>query len=488
MSASMKNITKNIFLNAITCPTLGWLMRTGADVKQTLTLGEILRIEQGNEVGQRARGLYPEGILVKNIDLVAASKETWELISDPCVSVIFEGTFLVDGYVAKTDILKRSDDGWHMIEVKSSVNDKEEFIDDMAYSLMVLDKAGLKISKVSLLLISKAFRLGTSPENLFVEIDHTDRVIKRTEVFKSIWKQIDEITGSSDKPDPAICYECRDCDHSGECVLKGIDSPIFDLPRLNQSKFEKFKKLNILDITDIPDDFPLTEHHKIVRESVLTKKTFIGSDLKNELDSISWPASYLDFETLMTAIPLYPGIAPFTQIPVLYSIHKCGKPGNVIGHQDYLADYRKDSRRELAENLIRDLQGEGSIIVYSNFERTIINQLCVICPDLFVPLNLLLERMIDLEVIIRKNFYHPDFHGSTSIKRTLPVLVPAITYEGMEIGDGDSAMAAFAYLALGKYNEEESTDVINNLVIYCGQDTLAMVKLHEKLVENVGGG
>ncbi len=478
----MKNISKKIFLDAIACPTLGWLMRTGGDGKQTLTLGERFRIEQGTEVGQRARGLYPEGILVKNKDLVAASEETWELISNG-VSVIFEGTFLIDSYVAKTDILKRCDDGWHMIEVKSGVNDKAEFIDDMAYSFMVLDKAGLKISKVSLLLISKDFRLGMSRENLFVEIDHTDRVMKRTEAFKSLWKQIDAITCSPDRPDPVICYECRDCDHSGECLLKGIDNPIFDLPRLGKSKFENLKNLNIMDITDIPDDFPLTEHQIIVRECVLTKKPSIGTDLKNELDSISWPASYLDFETMMTAIPLYPDIAPYTQIPVLYSIHKCSKPGDVIGHHSYLADYRKDSRRELAENLIKDLQGEGSIIVYSNFERTVINQLSVICPDLFVPLNLLLERIIDLEVIIRKNFYHPYFHGSTSIKRTLPVLVPAITYEGMEIGDGDSAMAAFAYLALGKYNEEESADVINNLVTYCSQDTLAMVKLHEKLVE-----
>lgn len=481
----MKNISKYIFLNAIVCPTLGWLMRSGADLKQTLMLGERFRIEQGNEVGQRARGLYPEGVLVKNVDLVAASEETWELISNPCVSVIFEGTFLIEGYAAKTDILMRSDDGWRMIEVKSSVKDKEDFIDDMAYSLMVLDKAGLKISKASLLLISKAFRLGMSPENLFVEIDHTDEVMERADAFNSLWKQIDSITGSPDKPDPVSCYECRDCVHSGECVLKGIDDPIFDLPRLNQSKFEDLRKLNILDLADIPKDFSLTDNQVIVRDCVQTNKIFIRSELKNELDSILWPACYLDFETMMTAIPLYPDIAPYTQIPVLYSIHKCSKPGEVIGHHAYLADYRKDSRRELAENLIKDLHGEGSIIVYSNFEKTVINQLRMICPDISDQLNLLLERLIDLEVIIRRNFYHPDFHGSTSIKKTLPVLVPAITYEGMEIGDGDSAMAAFAYLALGKYNERESEVVINNLITYCSQDTLAMVKLHEKLVENM---
>ena len=47
------------------------------------------------------------------------------------------------------------------------------------------------------------------------------------------------------------------------------------------------------------------------------------------------------------------------------------------------------------------------------------------------PENLFVEIDHTDGVIIRKNFYHPAFHGSTSIKKTLPVLVPAITYEGM---------------------------------------------------------
>lgn len=32
--------------------------------------------------------------------------------------------------------------------------------------------------------------------------------------------------------------------------------------------------------------------------------------------------------------------------------------------------------------------------------------------------------------------YHPEFHGSTSIENVLPVLVPDMSYERMEIGDG----------------------------------------------------
>ena len=91
--------------------------------------------------------------------------------------------------------------------------------------------------------------------------------------------------------------------------------------------------------------------------------------------------------------------------------------------------------------------------------------------------------MIDLNAALRRNFYHPDFHGSTSIKRTLPVLVPEMSYDNMEIADGDSAMAAFAYLALGEYQAGEAEAVKSRLLEYCKQDTLAMVELHRKLAE-----
>ena len=187
----------------------------------------------------------------------------------------------------------------------------------------------------------------------------------------------------------------------------------------------------------------------------------------------------------MTAIPLYPDIAPYTQIPTQYSIHRCSDVGLIIEHLEYLADPSKDCRRELAEKLINDLGEDGSIIIYSSFEKAVINSLGRLYPDLLGKLNSLVGRMIDLGAIIGKNYYHPDFHGSTSIKITLPVLVPDMSYDNLEIADGDSAMATFAYLALGKYEGREAEAVKRHLLEYCKQDTLAMVELHQQLAEYV---
>ena len=62
-------------------------------VTQELTLGEKFRIEEGQEIGERARSLYPNGVLVDDRNINSAVKTTEDLINDPNVSEIFEGTF-----------------------------------------------------------------------------------------------------------------------------------------------------------------------------------------------------------------------------------------------------------------------------------------------------------------------------------------------------------------------------------------------------------
>jgi hypothetical protein len=55
----------------------------------------------------------------------------------------------------------------------------------------------------------------------------------------------------------------------------------------------------------------------------------------------------------------------------------------------------------------------------------------------------------------------------------------------MEIRNGDEAMSTFACLAQGKYGNSEIETVKNNLLEYCKQDTMAMVKLHRQLVDYI---
>ena len=71
---------------------------------------------------------------------------------------------------------------------------------------------------------------------------------------------------------------------------------------------------------------------------------------------------------------------------------------------------------------------------------------------------------------------------SYSIKYVLPSLVPELSYDTLAIGNGVDASAAFYNLKqLEDEMEKESTR--NALLEYCGLDTLAMVKILEKLAD-----
>jgi hypothetical protein len=71
-------------------------------------------------------------------------------------------------------------------------------------------------------------------------------------------------------------------------------------------------------------------------------------------------------------------------------------------------------------------------------------------------------------------------NGSYSLKSVLPVLVPEMTYEGLEISDG--AMAPEAYFTMGEISDPaELAKLRKALLEYCGQDTLGLVRLLEKL-------
>ena len=76
--------------------------------------------------------------------------------------------------------------------------------------------------------------------------------------------------------------------------------------------------------------------------------------------------------------------------------------------------------------------------------------------------------------------------GSCSIKAVLPALCggdPALDYHALPgVQNGAQASATFSALAT-KTDEAEVKEIRRGLLLYCGLDTLAMVKVLEKLYE-----
>src|SRR5262249_35524405 len=149
---------------------------------------------------------------------------------------------------------------------------------------------------------------------------------------------------------------------------------------------------------------------------------------------------YLDFETAMTFLPLYPAHGCHRQVLTQFSIHHRDRIDGEVTHSEFLANARQDCERVLAETLIAALGESGSILVYSHFEHTRIKALRDSFRELADRLQSILDRLVDLLPIVADHVYHPEFKGSYSIKKILPVLVPEMSYEGLEVGDGDMAI------------------------------------------------
>ena len=489
----MQPIDKNIFLNTVFCGTLGWRLRHGR-IRSELSVAQKFRMEEGKKIHAIARGLYRHGVYVNELHPDAAVARIRNLIGNPDTRVIFEAEFCSGSFRTRADILVRETGGFALIEIKSGTNAKDEHIDDMAYTTLVAQQAGFSPSSVRLMLIDRNYRLGMPDERLFATTDMTEQVLARAGEFRTAMDYIETITGAEEEPEPVLVFNCKQCEYFGACTGKGAEPHIFTLPRLQQKTAEELIAAGITTIPQIPDGFRLTGSQQKFVECIRSGSVQVDPALRQKLVAIRYPVSYLDFETVGTAIPLWPGVAPYEHIPVQYSLHIRQSPGSQPSHKEYLADPGRDCRYDIAQRLIADLSGDdnqqsrlqsGSIITYSSFEKTTITALAERFPDLAPGLQALTRRIVDLEPCI-KCISHPDFGGRTSIKVVLPVLVPDLSYDGLAIANGDDALVTFAMMAQGKMDPSEISKKRMALREYCERDTLAMVRLLE-VVEGITG-
>jgi hypothetical protein len=179
-------------------------------------------------------------------------------------------------------------------------------------------------------------------------------------------------------------------------------------------------------------------------------------------------------------VPLFDGYKPYEYITFQYSLHVIDKIGEEPRHYEWLGFDGKDPANELAASLKEVVGEKGSVIVWNKtFEQGRNKELVEWLPDYKSFFDNLNDRIYDLMEIFSKGYYiHPDFHGSASIKKVLPVLVKDFDqgYDALPISQGDQAMLAWLEMMNGHMPEAQIEETRINLLEYCKLDTLAMVK------------
>jgi hypothetical protein len=120
-------------------------------------------------------------------------------------------------------------------------------------------------------------------------------------------------------------------------------------------------------------------------------------------------------------------------------------------------------------------------VYHQQFESARLSELAAWLPELAGRVKRIQRRLWDLLPVIRNCVYHPRFAGSYSLKAVLPALIPKMSYKGMVVADGQDAGLAWESLIRGGLDQVERDKIKKALLDYCGQDTLALVRLLETL-------
>jgi hypothetical protein len=220
-------------------------------------------------------------------------------------------------------------------------------------------------------------------------------------------------------------------------------------------------------------------------EAYVNKSEYVDREQVREfLDTLWYPLYFLDFETVMPAIPPYDGMRPYQQLPFQYSLHYLEREGSELRHREYLAEPNIDPRGEIAESLVRDIPEEACVIAYNaSFEMSRLGDLAGYLPRYRRWIDIMIDNMRDLIVPFRSRYvYHWQMKGSASQKAVLPALVPELSYEGMEVGHGGEAMDVY-FAMCASDDPAEVAGIRAALLEYCKLDTLGMVTILRKLRE-----
>jgi len=480
------NLSKSRFIAGLQCLKRMYLQVNSPDLAEEPDEKSQAVMEQGQEVGRWAQKLFPGGALIEagHEELNKALAQTEQAVANKQLPAVFEATFAHDKILARVDILERlPKDRWRLIEVKSSTGLKDRYVYDVAIQRLILKGCGLNVVSCLMHLNREYVYDGKryDVKKLFATQDLTAEVKALEKEVKDLIREERKVLARAKPPDIEAGRQCTNpitCEFYDVCNRPLPREHIRNLPGISDAKLAELKELGIESIGDIPQDFSLTERQKRAWECAKSGKPWFGKGLKEALAELRYPLSFMDFETLGLALPRFAGMRPYGQIPFQWSVHVQRKPGADLEHHEFLADDAHDPRPAFLKSLIDAIGRKGSIVVYNKgFESGCLTNLAQWVPRYKDEIENIQGRLWDLLAVIRAHVYHAAFCGSFSLKSVLPALVPDMTYEGMEVAEGNEAGLAWERMIRGQVDDAERKRLRKALLAYCEQDTLGMVCL-----------
>ena len=364
-------------------------------------------------------------------------------------------------------------------------------------------------------------------------------------VHENSKKYLESITPDVKKMLTQISKDCKECEykHGAEIEKNGfaecwnnlafVEPHIFDLYHMGTIGGYKNPFVNELiadgkvSLYDMPED-KLTktrgERQKLQIEMTRKNQEWISPQMKSILESFQYPLYFIDFETSRMAVPYHKNMRPYEQVIFQWSCHKIKAPNTTPEHFEWINLKESFPNFEFAKNLMNCIGTDGTVFMWARHENTalrdIYEQMHIYNHEDKEMKNWLNEitqystddpvsRLVDMNDLTLKYYFHPQMKGRTSLKYVLPaiwknnsylheipwlkeylkienkkVFDPYETLQQIEIAgkaevikEGTGAMRAYQELLYGlnKNNPAIKEKWAKILLQYCKLDTMAMV-------------
>lgn len=438
-------------------PAWLWLKKHDKHKLPPIDEGTQAMFDAGHKFEAYAEAIFENGLTLGFNDFNeynSLTERTQQALNDGATT-IFQSRFVWGEYNCLPDIVDIvGENEVDLYEIKSSTKVKDEHLYDLAFQRAVIEANGLKIRKIFVIYVNNEYvRHGEIIPTELTKMDDVTLAVHNLAAFTESNMPLALDTMKSDTmPDP---------------------NPIFLSKIGNKKEWQAiYDSITGAEKPDYSNAQPTYQKHEI--------DVFL-----NELE---YPLYFLDYETMSAVVPYFDGHRPYQQVPSQYSLHILDSPNAELRQKEYLHRENTDPSLPIAQHLVDDIGSSGSIITWNaGFEKSCNVTLGKLNPEYAVAMEAINERIVDLMIPFKpKNGWYSDprFEGSASIKYVLPVVVPALSYKELDIQNGGSAQTLWMQAVLDGTRENKEK-ILDDLIKYCGLDTLAMVEIYKCLKELV---
>lgn len=417
---------------------------------------------------------FPYGVTVYG-DIRHAYMDTMNIIAKG-EEAIYNATFLINGASTRCDVIMKNGDTYDIYAVRPTSR-YTRWIDEVLYSKIIMEKSGVKVGSCYVCAIDREGARGKMLT--LVNVDNPKREKKLYDRIKSIFNNI----RAKEIPPAVLSRQCGSCPYLNQCFGADEDS-IFTLKSI---QFNKKMSLYQKGVKTIDDYARYPEREERVMREIAVRNTdedvYNQEEIRSFLSLLKYPLGFLDFETMEVFAPREKILSPMDTVITQFSYHLIEKEGAEPIHYEFIGDGVNYSEKEAAKKLIEYIKPDHTVLMYSDYEKVCIDRVIKRLPEFKEALEVIKSNLVDLEKPFAKKFLvNRRMEGKSSLKKVLPALYPgdaSLDYSKMKIQNGQQAESVYARLC--RMTDAEREKAIVDLKEYCALDTLAMIKLWEKL-------